>query len=428
MKTILPTYRGKPIYYGWVITFGLAVVNMISVCVLTVNFGLFIKPIGDELGISQSLFGWAQTGRMIGIAFSGVIVGRAIDRYGTRPPLIIVSIIVLIVMTAFSRISNGWQMIAIFLLAGTLGLSPSGGSLYAVVPLSHWFIRKRGKAMSIAFIGIPVGIFLMIPLTQILINSYGWRGTFTILGIGSAIILFLVALLISKRPEDKGLLPDGISPDDPLDHRNVGEEISERKNEMYSWSRKRAIRSRTFWKLTLAAGVFYFSGTMMSTFRVPFFVNRGIDPLLVSYAISLEAAVGIGASFFFPYLMSHFPIRYLMAASCLGMAGFFLISIYTSSVWHVFLAQFVNGLSIQARLVFEGDVWPAYFGMENLGSIRGLVVPVSMAFSFLSPPLAGILYDVYGSYVPGWWISIIVLILSTVLLITTPEPSSPLKN
>ena len=68
--------------------------------------------------------------------------------------------------------------------------------------------------MSIAFIGLPVGIFFIIPLTQILINKYGWRDTFTILGIGSAIIMFLVALLITRSPADKGLLPDGDSHDD----------------------------------------------------------------------------------------------------------------------------------------------------------------------------------------------------------------------
>jgi len=423
MKLLQLTYRRRPIYYGWIIAVGLGVLNMISVNLLTVNFGLFIRPIGDELGISHSLFGWSQTARLIGVALSGLIVGRILDKYGTRRPLIVVSLIVLTSMTALARISNGWQMIVVFVLIGTVGMSPSGGNLYAIVPLSHWFIRKRGKAMSIAFIGLPIGIFFLMPLAQLLINRYGWRSTITILGIGSAIIIFLIALLITRRPEDKGLLPDGDPPNDHPELNINNNENSTALKEKYSWTRTEAIHCTAFWKLTLATGIFFFACTMLSAFRVPLFVIRGIEPMLVSYALSLEAATSIAASFSFPYLMSRFPIRYLMAISTMGVVVFFIISIYTSSVWHVFMAQFVIGLSIQARFVFEGDVWPAYFGKQNLGSIRGLVVPVSMAFSFLSGPIAGKLFDTYDSYTPAWWISVILLIISVILLLGTPEPS-----
>ena len=421
---LLPTYKGQPIFYGWIIVTALLAINFISNMLMTINFGLFINPMSEELGISQSIFGWSQTTRLLGVALSGLVIGKALDKYGTRIPLIVASIIIFFSMYGIANIGNGVHLLIASFFIGLIGMSASGGNLYSIVPISQWFVKKRSKAMSIIFMGLPIGILITMPLTQLLIMHYNWRKTIMILGIIASLVVFVSALFIDKNPEAKGLKQDGETYEKKA--TDVSQKIEEGKVDCdYSWSRKQVIRSFAFWKLALVNGIFFFVATMIAAFRIPHFVHLGIDPLIVSYSISFEAAVSIVISFFLGYFSTKFEVRYLLTFSTIGLIVFFFISIYSTNMWHVFFAQAVFGITIQSRFVYEGILWPEYFGKANVGSIRGLVVPISMVFSFLGAPLAGFLYDKLGSYSPAWWISIVLAFISVLLLINTPKPEIP---
>jgi hypothetical protein len=136
-----------------------------------VNLGLFIKPMRDDLDIGTSVFGWAQTARIIGFAASGWLIGRLIDKHGARLLLAAAGLVAGAAMIALANVQEGWQIAAVFFVVGTTGIQGGGGSLFMSVPLANWFMRQRGKAMSVAFIGMPVGIFVFAPLSQLLITG-----------------------------------------------------------------------------------------------------------------------------------------------------------------------------------------------------------------------------------------------------------------
>ena len=50
-------------FYGWVIVAVLGVNSALAMAMGNVNFGLFLKPMEGELGITRAMFGWAQTAR-----------------------------------------------------------------------------------------------------------------------------------------------------------------------------------------------------------------------------------------------------------------------------------------------------------------------------------------------------------------------------
>src|SRR4029079_7399817 len=95
--------------------------------------------------------------------------------------------------------------------SGATGLQGGGNSLFTQVPLARWFVRNRGKALSMAFIGTPAGIFVFPTLTQLLIDEFGWRSAWAMIGGFGGVVVVIVALLIMRdRPSDMGLAPDGI--------------------------------------------------------------------------------------------------------------------------------------------------------------------------------------------------------------------------
>lgn len=415
-------------YYGWILVAGLMMVGAVSTGLGGVNLGLFIKPMRDELGIGTSVFGIAQTARLIGFAASGWIIGRIIDRHGARIPLAIAGLMAGGAMFGLSQVTDGWQIVLVFLVVGATGLQGGGGSLFMSVPLANWFIRKRGKAMSVAFIGMPVGIFIFAPISQFLIDSIGWRDTWLVLGGGGAAIVLLVALLIvRRRPQDMGLRPDGdVADQSTADSPLAGRALS-RAAEV-SWTRAEAVRSSilrpsTFWRLTVIDGLRMLAMSSVGIFRVPYFIDdKGFDASIVAWSLSAEAVFAVLVSLPTGWAVDRYQPRYVASASTVLMIAGFILTMTAGSIVQVFLATSVFGLGVASFIICQNAIWPAYFGHSNIGSIRGFATPFMLVFSAVGAPLTGIVRDATGAYTPAWIVGIIGLVFALILLLITPRP------
>ena len=156
--------KGPKIFYGWYIVLGLATVGMVSVGLGGLNFGLFLRPMHEELGINQVYFGLSQTARLLGFGMTSWFIGRILDSYGARVPMALAGALMAGVMVGLSCVRTGWQLVLLFLIQGMIGMQGAGGNLFQSVPIARWFIRMRGKAMSITFLGTTAGIFVFSPL------------------------------------------------------------------------------------------------------------------------------------------------------------------------------------------------------------------------------------------------------------------------
>ena len=416
------------LYYGWVIVAGLMAVGAVSTGMGGVNLGLFIKPMRDELGIGTSIFGIGQTARLFGFALSGWIIGRIIDRRGARLPLAIAGLMAGGAMIALSQVTAGWQIVAVFFVVGATGLQGGGGSLFMSVPLSNWFIRKRGTAMSVAFIGMPVGIFIFAPLSQLLIDEIGWRDTWLVLGGGGAVVTVLVALLIiRRRPQDMGLRPDGDGAPafSGLTSGGASRPVFE---EEVSWTRAEATRSSilhpsTFWRLTMIDGLRMLAMSSVGIFRVPYFIDdKGFDASIVAWSLSAEAVFAVLVSLPTGWAVDRYQPRYVAAVSTLLMIAGFVLTMTASSIVMVFVATSVFGLGVASFIICQNAVWPAYFGHAHIGSIRGFATPLMLVFSAIGAPLTGIIRDTTGSYQPAWIAGTVGLVIALLLLLVTPKP------
>ena len=202
----------KGLYYGWVIVFVMAMSGAVSMAMGSLNFGLFIKPMGDTLGIGRSWFGWAQTSRQVSSSFTSPAVGWLIDRYGSRvmlPVAVIVTGCAMVGLAFMNDANDAWMMVVLFGIMGLVGLS-GPGALVTSVPVLKWFVRERGRAISYMALGIPLGAMVFVPLTQIFIDMWGWKTAWIVLAaLGVGVIAPLAAIFVRRQPEDMGLLPDG---------------------------------------------------------------------------------------------------------------------------------------------------------------------------------------------------------------------------
>src|SRR3990170_1852499 len=424
MAAVRP-FRG--VYYGWVIVGGLALVSVASGAMGNLTVALFIRPMTDDLGISKLEFGLAQSARLLGFGASGWFLGRILDRHGARIPLAIAGALGGLVAVGLASLSSGWQIMPLFFAAGLLGLQ-GGTSLYGTVPVARWFVRQRGKAISIAALGIPVGIFVFAPLTQLLIERFGWRAAWAILGLGGAFVVVLVALVIIRRqPQDMGLLPDGEEPDPeslppPELLAQTPRLVGARE---HSWTRQEAVRSRAFWLLVASEGLRMLGMGTLAIFRVPFFEERGIDASVVALALSAEAMAALMGGIPAGWAVDRFQPRFAAASSAALMVVAFLATMNVHSEWQVFASTMLFGAAAMSFAVIQGAMWPAYFGGANIGSIRGFALPFALFFSGLGPPVAGLVKDATGSYLPAWIGGTAGMTVAAFLLLMAKKPERP---
>ena len=153
----------------------------------------------------------------------------------------------------------------------------------STVPVTKWFVRKRGKALAVMSLGNPIGGLIFIPLTQIFIDDFGWRLAWIYLAIiGTSLILPLAIVLVRREPEDMGLLPDGGPPRLSARQAEAGQPATVSRRDEYSWTRAQAMRSPAFWRLVLVFSFVHMATNSVGVHRIPSFMDRGFDPTLIS--------------------------------------------------------------------------------------------------------------------------------------------------
>ena len=396
----------------------LTAANAIGQALASLNLGLFIKPMGDELGISRAEFGWAGSVRSIAGAATSPWMGRLVDRHGARWLLAGTTFIAGLAVMALAWIDAGWQLIALIGLMGLVGvLGPN--QLTTTVPVLKWFVAKRSRAVAILSIGAPLGAMLFLPLTQYFIDDFGWRVAWLLLGAIAIVVIVPASLKYLRRePEDMGLLPDGrvASSSGPGDLDGIKE---------YSWTTKQALRHRSFWQLAMVFSVVMFALGTMALHRLPAFVERGIDPTWVAWAVAFDATLASISTLILGALGSRVPVRYLGGAglALMGLSAWVLLVGRTAE--EMFLSMGLFGFGIGGLLYMQNIIWADYFGRAHVGAIRGLVNPITMLVSATGAPIAGYVFDITGSYEPIWEVSIWLMALGTVAVLLTPPPEPP---
>jgi MFS family permease len=420
--------RRRPnIFYGWYIVFGLGTVGMVSTGMGGINLGLFLPPMCEELGISNAHFGWAYSARLIGFSITSWYLGMLLDRYGARIPMLVAGIFSGLIMIGLSRLQAGWQLVALYFILGMIGLQGGGGNLYQAVPLSRWFILKRGRAMSMALVGSTAGIFIFTPLSEFFITNMGWRSAWFILGCSGSLIVVIIALfVIRKDPQSMGLQPDGIISDLHDEKNTNGVKLTVAQE--YSWSRAKAIRSFTFWALVLVHGLRMLAVSTLHVFRIPFYIEQGVAPNLVAWAISMEAIVAAMVSLIAGRIADRVQPRFVVACALGFFVLMLIVTMNVRTTWHVYLSAALYGISATSYIVGQNTLWPAYFGSAHIGSIRGVSLITTLIFSTIGAPISGAIKDATGSYIPAWIGAVILVSIAIGLILITKNPQPGIEG
>ena len=243
--------------------------------------------------------------------------------------------------------------------------------------------------------------------------------------IGMGVIVPLTATFVRRQPEDMGLLPDGeIEPaSSESDSAGPGATPDE-----VSWTVSEAVRTSSLWRLVIVFSVASLATGMVDLHRIPAFMDRGLDPTLISFATAFDAVCAGVATFTFGMLVRHIPARILGATGFTMLAVASVMTVYANSISMMFISMAVFGLGIGGMMFLQNFIWADYFGRENVGSIHGLVNPINLMVGGLGAPAAGYVHDFTGTYDPAWWVGVGLMITAAVLALFTPAPERSVED
>ncbi|MBD86109.1 MAG: hypothetical protein CL743_06335 [Chloroflexi bacterium] len=382
-----------PFFYGWVIVAVAFFASGIGSGVAIWGPSVLLIPMTDDLGWSRSAFFTAFFVREILIAITTPIIGPFYDRKFAPRVFAFIGAILLGLSTALiGQVNALWQFIALFGVMG--GIAELGSGFFisqAIVP--KWFVVKRGRALGFAVMGVGLGALVFPSSISFLINQVGWREAWVWFGLSVGSISLLLALLIRTSPEDEGLLPDGLQPNQLLGADNTNDIVEE-----ISLTRREAIRHPTFWLLLLSFSLVGLGITGFQSNWHPFLTEVGFGPAEASFGIAIYGLMSGIVRPGWGILGERFPVRYLMAIATILTSILILFFLNVRGMSTLIPIMFVAGIVMGGYLILRALLTANYFGRRHIGAINSLFRPFSMGTAALGPLLFGALHDTYGNY------------------------------
>ncbi|WP_129668484.1 MFS transporter, partial [Phytoactinopolyspora endophytica] len=358
----------------------------------------FIDPMIADLGISRSAMSTAYLIGTLAGALAMPWVGRAVDRYGVRRTMAVIGAAfgsVLIALAAATEIVG--------LTAGFAGIRMAGQGalgLTATTATALWFTKKRGVATGIVSAIGAIGISMTPLVMEGFIAEHGWRTAWLVEGLAIWLVVIPIALLgMRDRPAHLGQIPDGVrkSDDDGRDHVEWGATLAQ------------TIRSPYFWVVTAGVAACGLLSTAVNFHQISLLGERGLTPgeaagnFLWQTIAMLLATLATGA------LVDRIRPRWLIVVAMALLAGGLVLGARVTPGLLAVAFGALLGAAGGSMRVLEASTFPRYFGTAHLGTIRGVVVSVSVGSTAFGPLIYATAHDWTGSY-------------TDVLLATAPIP------
>jgi MFS family permease len=340
---------------------------------------------------------------MIFFGFGSLISGLVFDRIGPRFNYII-GLSLLAGCYGFAGHLN--SIISFYLVLGVCG--GVGAAMVGIVPtqslILRWFTRKRSTALSVAYSGQGIGVMMLVPAAQMVIEVAGWQDAYMFASYGFIFILCLVLLLpwasisAGAKPPSQSLMPDS-SPTKP-EFTNNGLSLSE------------AVRRREFWGFFTIFGATAIAVFGVSLQTVAYLIDHKFDPISAAFAYGLTGMLTILGIAITGILAERFP-RHIIATGSYTLTAVGILALACLQLdqnWTL-LVVFITcfGLSAGARGPIITAQMGELFAGRGLASIFGATGVGNGCGAAIGAFLAGYSYDLTGSYSAGFGISLLFL-------------------
>ncbi|WP_028033405.1 MFS transporter [Chelativorans sp. J32] len=358
--------------------------------------GFFQLPMLAEKGWDRTTFGLAMAIQNLLWGFGQPIFGAIADRFGTWRVLAmsggLYALGLLLMASADSPTMlyiGGGVLVGLGVAAGSFGIVLS--AFARNVPA-----ERRSMVFGIGTAAGSAGMFLFAPISQGMIDAFGWSDTLVYMGIA----MLLVPLLAI-----------------PLTGNSASGSVRQAEFEQsFGAALREAFAHRGFLLLTSGFFVCGFQVAFITAHFPAYLGDIGIDASYAVIALALIGFFNVIGSLASGVIGQRYPKPAFLALIYLArsvLVTAFLLIPQTPTTVIVF--AIIMGLLWLSTVPPTNGLVAVMFGTRYLGMLGGIVFFSHQIGSFLGVWLGGYLYDQFGSYDPVWWLGVALGIFAAVV-------------
>ncbi len=372
------------------------------------TFGLFLKPVTLDLGMSRQAFAFSIALLNLVWGLGSPFTGALSDKFGARWVLLggagfyVAGLIVM---------AMGGSQSAFSLSGVLIGLGVAGSGFTAVLGVVGRAAppEKRALAISLTSMGSAIGQFAALPYTHVLISETGWVTSLLVLA-GTAAVMAPLGFALGSGP-DGGGRPAAAA---PIAEQRMGAALGE------------AFKHPSF--ILLTAG-FYVCGFQLAAVGVhlpAFLTDQGFDASLGVIALTVIGLTNIAGTYVWGRAGDFMPKRVALTLIYLGRGLVFLGLLYFPlTETSVIAYAAILGFLWLGTIPLTSGLIVTFFGPRWLSMLYGIVFVSHQVGGFMGAWLGGWLYDKYQSYDLLWWAAIAVSLMAAALHLPIGERPSP---
>ncbi len=392
--------KAQGLYHGWKVLAAISLAGFLVYGGGLYSFVLFITPLTREFGWSRA----AVSGIVSAFWLSAPLLifgGAAMRRFGVTRLLAAGIILEALCVLLLASVSTLWQM---YLLRAAMGFGKVMFGVTVPVTIARWFSRRFGLALGISWAGWHIGGLVLTPLTQRIIDAFGWRAACVALGV-ALVTLALGPILWVQRirsPAELGLGLDG----DPIEPQPTGTHSHDQIATGTSIALQGGgvgslLRSTGFWLIAVATLFFYTAYGGLLTQQAAVVETVGYSARLASIVLGSTAGFAALGCIGTGWVLDRAPLL-LCATLINGLllcgAGALLVATSSKSVLALVAYAACFGLAVGGSDVYFVKLMRDSFPRVAVEYTYSIWYCVELLTLALAPIAAGRIFDLSGSY------------------------------
>ena len=371
---------------------------------------LIFMPITAEFGWTPTEYGFATTALMWCGGAVGPVLGYLVDRTGVRLMIIGGTVVVGLITIALSFTHSLWYFYLCFGLLGVFGTTAIG---YAKV-ITALFTQHRGKALALFGLESSLAAAFLPQLIQNLLEHFGWRGLFVIMGVT---ILAIVPLLYFGLEE-----PGAVGGTRRLFARRAGPQAPSATASvpvLEGLTAREVFSTSTYWLIVVAILLAAVPSNGLMTFLAAVLGERGFEAAQTANYLSIFTIVGAIGTIIGGFALDRFQTAKISAPFTLFSIASFII-LGSVSAAHggaamLWLAAALFGFSFGAHRPMGGFFHTRFFGLRSFTTVFAVQMAIMALFFGIAAPFTGWVRETTGSYDVMIWATVAGLVLSALI-------------
>ena len=361
--------------------------------------GMFNSSIRADLSITHGQFGTIYASATLLSSLILIWIGKKIDDMEVFKFSMFVVILLSFASYFFSMIK-----VIPLLFIGIFLLRLSGQGLMshtATTTVSRFFEKKRGKALSITWLGLSAAEFILPIFIIFLLTVINWREIWFFISLSVLVILPISSFLLIKRLK--------------LESRESSKE-NKFNSEIKQWTRSEVIKDYRFYIISLnmlampsiATGVFVYQSFIIS--------SKNWGPFIFAQSFMVYSVLSVITLSMSGFLIDKFTSRKLL----IYMNFPLLLAVIVLNLFDNPLSSFILlgliGISNGFANILGSSTWAEIYGVKYIGGIKAITTAMMVFATATGAATFGILIDMgysinFIALISGIYIAISLILL-----------------